>query len=239
MFGTAAAIAEPWDPEADRVSWLAPTRTPVVAPASGAMLAPFRGSGTWLDVYDWSKRYGGTSFKLIDIDKVAAAGYQTIYIQTTKSGHPDLVLEPARLKALINRAHLRGLSVVGWYLPSHNDEMRDYRKTIAMLRLGVDGIGLDLESTVVKDVPKRNAAAVRLMRRVTAKLRATKAKIGVASITYTPYTLESSNRLWPDFPWAALAPYTTVWMPMSYWRDRKSTRLNSSHEWISRMPSSA
>ena len=23
------------------------------------------------------------------------------------------------------------------------------------------------------------------------------------------------------------------------WRDRKSTRLNSSHEWISRMPSSA
>ncbi|MBU6212830.1 MAG: hypothetical protein KGP01_00035 [Actinomycetales bacterium] len=224
MLSTVAAVAEPWDPDATRVSWLAPSRTPAVAPASAAMLAPFRGSGTWIDVYDWSKRYGGTAFRLSDIDKVAAAGYQTIYVQTTKSGHPDLVLEPARLKAIINRAHLRGLSVVGWYLPSHDDEMRDYRKTIAMLRLGVDGIGLDLESTVVKDVPKRSAAAVRLMRRVTAKLKSTGTKMGVASITYTPYTLESSTRLWPDFPWTALAPYTTVWMPMSYWSQQIKRR---------------
>lgn len=194
-----------------------PANSKVAGPATSAMLKPFRGSGTWLDVYDWSKQFGGTAFKPADVEKVAAAGYQTIYIQTTKAGVPDLVLEPARLKAIINRAHQLGLSVVGWYLPTHDDEMRDYRKTIAMLRLGVDGIGLDLESTKVKNIPKRSAAAVRLMHRLDAKLRASRIDMGVAAITYTPYTLESSRRLWPNFPWAALAPYTSVWMPMSYW----------------------
>ena len=195
----------------------APATSAVAGPATSGMLKPFRGSGTWLDVYDWSKQFGGTAFKSADVDKVAAAGYQTIYIQTTKAGVPDLVLEPARLKAIINRAHQLGLSVVGWYLPTHDDEMRDYRKTIAMLRLGVDGIGLDLESTKVKNVPLRSAAAVRLMHRLDKKLRASGIDIGVAAITYTPYTLESSRTLWPNFPWAALSPYTSVWMPMSYW----------------------
>ena len=30
-----------------------------------------------------------------------------------------------------------------------------------------------------------------------------------------------------------------IFAQINTWRDRKSTRLNSSHEWISRMPSSA
>lgn len=224
MVGAVAAVAEPVDPDASRPSWSGVARTPAVAPATAQMVEPFRGSGTWIDVYDWSARYGGTAFTLRDVDTVAAAGYQTLYVQTTKSSHKDLVLEPARLKAIIKRAHQRGLDVVGWYLPSHDDEMRDYRKTIAMLRLGVDGIGLDLESTLVKDVTKRSAAAVRLMRRVSARIKATGANVGLAAITYTPYTLESSTRLWPDFPWAALAPYTTAWMPMSYWSQQIKRR---------------
>lgn len=211
------SLAASAGPLPSRFPAAAPTGSTVAGPATSAMLQPFRGSGTWLDVYDWSKQFGGAAFKPSDVDKVAAAGYQTIYIQTTKAGVPDLVLESARLKAIINRAHQLGLSVVGWYLPTHDDEMRDYRKTIAMLRLGVDGIGLDLESTKVKNVPKRSAAAVRLMHRLDAKLRAARIDIGVAAITYTPYTLESSRTLWPNFPWAALAPYTSVWMPMSYW----------------------
>ena len=52
----------------------------------------------------------------------------------------------------------------------------------------------------------------------------------VRILGYHPYsTAELSNE---DLPWAqALLPTTAG--------DRKSTRLNSSHEWISRMPSSA
>ena len=210
-----AALAEPED--LPQRSNLALQTTPRVLPATEEMLQPYRGSGTWVDVYDWSKRYGGAKFGVADIDRVAAAGYQTVYIQTTKAKIADAVLEPARLKSIIRRAHERGLSVVGWYLPSHDNEWRDYRKTIAMLRLGVDGIGLDLESTVVKDVPTRSAAAVRLMRRVADKVTSTDRPLALASITYTPFTLDASQRLWPDFPWRELADYTHVWMPMSYW----------------------
>lgn len=216
--GTGLSTAALADPEELPVrSALAPQLTPRVLDATEEMLQPYRGSGTWVDVYDWSKRYGGAKFGVADIDRVAAAGYQTVYIQTTKAKISDAVLEPARLKSLIRRAHERGISVVGWYLPSHDDEWRDYRKTIAMLRLGVDGIGLDLESTVVKDVPRRNAAAVRLMRRVADKVASSTRPLALASITYTPFTLDNSQRLWPNFPWKALAEYTHVWMPMSYW----------------------
>ena len=40
--------------------------------------------------------------------------------------------------------------------------------------------------------------------------------------------LDAQARLWPELVGTAAVPI-----------DRKSTRLNSSHEWISRMPSSA
>jgi len=41
---------------------------------------------------------------------------------------------------------------------------------------------------------------------------------------------------WPTLPVSYPLEYTTTYSDDG---DRKSTRLNSSHEWISRMPSSA
>ena len=40
---------------------------------------------------------------------------------------------------------------------------------------------------------------------------------------------------------ASITAFQTLlnWVELEHFKDRKSTRLNSSHEWISRMPSSA
>ena len=58
---------------------------------------------------------------------------------------------------------------------------------------------------------------------------------------YEWYTF-SQNRanLFSPYGWSYwLMMFCNVVSPQLFWRDRKSTRLNSSHEWISRMPSSA
>ena len=45
---------------------------------------------------------------------------------------------------------------------------------------------------------------------------------------------------WNDLEYFAAGGGTGTGSPIdTFFRDRKSTRLNSSHEWISRMPSSA
>src|SRR5262249_60400906 len=43
----------------------------------------------------------------------------------------------------------------------------------------------------------------------------------VAAIVYPAVQLEVINqRLWPSFPYRALAPHVDVWMPMAYWTFR-------------------
>jgi hypothetical protein len=94
-------------------------------------------------------------------------------------------------------------------------------KQIAGLRAGgerVDGIGLDLESGEVTDIPLRN-------QRVVAFAREARKVVGdampVAAIVYPAVQLEVLNTtLWPDFPYKGVARYADVWMPMSYYTYR-------------------
>src|SRR5207244_13340436 len=60
------------------------------------------------------------------------------------------------LVPIITRAHLRGLRVVGWYLPAYTDPGADLRKLVAAARLGVDGLAVDIEARNVSDVGERN-----------------------------------------------------------------------------------
>ena len=212
------SVAAPVDPDTSKVV-VAPkfSSSPVIPSANEAMLRPYSGLGTWADVYDWSRQYGGAKLGISDIDAMAKAGVQTLFIQTTKYGSTGNVLEPARLKALIRRAHNRGMSVVAWYLPSFVNEKRDFFKMNAMLTLGIDGITVDIESTANKNVPSRNAALIRLLKRLDVAIRRSGQPIAVGAATYTPHTLDHSVRMWPNFPWEQMSPYVHVWMPMSYW----------------------
>ncbi len=206
-------------------SALAPT-PPVSIPASMLTgprdLGAFTGLGTWLDVYDWSVAWhkkASTRTTLGDIDRMAAAGVQTLFIQTGKWDSPTDVHEASRLLPLIARAKARGLSVVAWYLPTFENVDRDLSRLVAAASIpGVDALGVDIESSRVSNRALRNQRLVELSTR----LRATLPSAAIAAIPYPPVVLSMNVQLWPGFPWTALAPDYDVWMPMSYQSVRTS-----------------
>jgi len=187
-------------------------------PAPGAFtLDPYAGLGTWLDVYDWSETYGGGAVGLADIDRIASLGVQTVYVQATRWDAATPVLEPDRLVALINRARADGMRVVAWYLPDLGDPNDDFQRLIAIARLPIDGLAVDIESRKVPDVNDRNQRLLAL----SAELRQQLPGQVLSAIVLPPVVMEDVNpNYWPDYPWAGLAPYYDVWQPMSYWTNR-------------------
>ncbi len=209
-----------------------PTTAPEASPAA-RRAAVFRGLGAWIDVYDFSPAYMQEGeerpvVKPADVDFLADVGVRTIYIQAARDDErtPGDVESPALVGRFIERAHARGMRVVAWYLPKRYDgddlrrlqALRDFR---APDGTGFDGIGLDIEFRGdVADVSERNARLVELSKR----LRETMGDYPLAAIVLPPVLTDIVNPdYWPSFPWQEIAPHFDVWMPMSYWTDRKSS----------------
>jgi len=191
--------------------------------SSEARAAVMRGTGAWVDVYDWSptfvnfKKAGAVpSFTLSRIDRMADAGISTLYIQTAKSDIPDAVLDRELLTSIIAKARSRSMRVVGWYLPTFADPAADQAHLAATADLGVDGLGVDIESTVT-ELTLRNQRLVDLSN----WLRQTYPAMPLSAIVLPPVVTDIINlKYWPQFPWQQLAASYDVWMPMSYWTNR-------------------
>jgi hypothetical protein len=195
-----------------------PPPPPATAPLPGLpwTVAVYRGLGTWVDVYDWSQTYtreAGPAVGPQDVDRMAASGVQTLYIQASKWDSPTDVLEPERLLPIIGRAHDLGIRVVAWYLPTFEDPVTDVRRLLAVAALPVDGLAVDIESSKVADPAERT----RRLLAVSGELRRALPGRALGAIPYPPVLLDVVNpRLWPGFPWRELAPFYDVWLPMSY-----------------------
>src|SRR5262249_46459946 len=123
-----------------------PTSNPAAAfataglpPAGTWTEDPYRGLGVWVAVYDWTETSGGGAVGVADVDRMAALGAQTLFIQATRWDAPTPILEQDGLVAIMNRAHERGLRVVAWYLPDLGDINDDLDRTDAIARLPIDG----------------------------------------------------------------------------------------------------
>lgn len=194
--------------------------TTTTAPERRFSLEPYRGLGAWMDVYDWSATFakGGPALEPDAVDVLAAQGVQTLFIQASKWDAPTDVLEPERLRAFIDRAHHHGIAVVGWYLPTLEDPARDLQRLLAIAALPIDGVAVDIEARNVADVAERNRRLIDL----SAQLRAALPGMVIGAIPLEPVLLEEVNpRYWPGFPWRELAPHYDVWLPMSYWTNRR------------------
>jgi hypothetical protein len=148
---------------------------------------------------------------------MADLGVQTLYLQTVHEEDPGDVLEPDRLNAIITRAHLRGLKVVGWYLPEFVNITNDLRHMDAMARLHLDGIGVDIESDTVRD------ANLRIQRLIALSdwYHATHPGQVLSAIVPSPTALDLlAPSYWPGFPWATLTRDYQVWQPMAYFTFR-------------------
>ena len=222
---TAASTPSTSAPAPEEVA--AKPTTPVAAATSKAALvaqgswtvAPYTGFGAWLDAYDWSEQFSrGGAVGLEAIDHMAAEGVQTLYIQATRWNSPTDVLEPERLQAIIDRAHHHGIAVIAWYLPTLVDTGADIRRILAVAELDIDGIGIDIEALDVKDVAERNRRLITLSQWIRYELPGKT----IGAIVLEPVLLEDVNpNYWPSFPWAEIAPFYDVWLPMSYWTNRR------------------
>jgi hypothetical protein len=181
--------------------------------------APFDGLGSWVDMYSWSQTFsaGGPHFGLADVDAMATAGVQTLFIQAASQTGPATVLEPDRLRPLIVRARQAGMSVVVWYMPTLVNLADDLTRLQEIARLPADGVAVDIESTAVSDIAARNAALVALSR----QLRRLLPHFPLGAITLPATLLEVVNpKYWPAFPYTDLAASYDAWLPMVYWTDR-------------------
>lgn len=182
-------------------------------------LGPLRGLGAWVDVYDWTDEFTGGRPKvtLPDIDGMAEAGVQTVFIQSTHRNSAADVIEPDRLRALIDRAHARGMAVVAWHLPTLEDVPDDLRRLVAASQLPVDGLGVDIEWRSVTDVAERNRRLLEL----STSLRRALGSRALTAITPSAVQIQVINpNFWPGFPWAELARTYDAIVPMSYWSFR-------------------
>ncbi len=195
-----------------------PPPTTVLRRAQAAKTAVFAGLGAWVDVYDWSPTFSpSATWGLDDVDRIAAAGVQVLYIQSAKATRPEDLLDPDKFKAIVDRAHAKGLRVVSWFLPANLDPKSDVIKLVAPLKFGVDGIAMDIESTDQKDLTARNNALVL----ESLFVRFFLPDVAMAAIVLPPVVTDVLNlNYWPNFPWTKIKDYFDVWMPMGYWTNR-------------------
>src|SRR5579859_3338794 len=75
--------------------------------------SPFRGLGTWVDIYgtEWADPEAAVA-------AMAQHGVKTLYLETGNYSHPAPVYRPAEAGRFIDAAHAAGMRIVAWYLPS-------------------------------------------------------------------------------------------------------------------------
>lgn len=205
---------------------------PVLPVAPGRAADVFRGLGAWASIYDALPAYqSGADPPPVGPQSVASMatdGVRVLFVQTagTDSRSVGALSDPQLMGDFLTQAHLRGIRVVGWYLPTLDNTDADLQRlqAIAAFRAGVqrfDGIAVDMEdTTTVADPAIRNRHLVELSQRLRG---AVGPNYPLGAIVIPPVVLDVINpALWPVFPWQDLAPYYNVWMPMSYWTFRSA-----------------
>lgn len=175
-------------------------------------LAPFSGLSTWIDLYDVEL----TAIQQVDV--AAAGGVQTVFVQSGKFDSKPIA-HPRRLATIIERSHDYGMQVMVWYVPDFVDQQRDFKRSVQAMAFTTprgdraDAFGLDIE---VEDLPNTDKRTTRLLA-LSKSLRAWAGKAyPMAAIVLPPLQLDLRPEWWPNFPYAELASYYDVFVPMSY-----------------------
>ena len=106
-------------------------------------------------------------------------------------------------------------------MPSLTAPARDLRRSLAAVRFATskgerfDSFALDVESTLVRSIPLRNARAAQLAAQVR---RAVPAGYPLGAIVIAP--VGASPTYWPRFPFRGLARSVDVLLPMAYFTYR-------------------
>lgn len=200
----------------------------LVAKPSERTIDPYKGQGAWVDAFDYVPAYsdGNPALGIEALDEMADAGVRTVFLQAARDDDraAGLVVDPSLVGRWLVEAHRRDLAVVAWFLPRHVDTGRDLEHLEALLDFEVlghtfDGVAVDIESTTNTNPVARTASLMELSLR----LRAVAGDDVIGAIVLPPVLLEVVNpNFWPGFPWREIAPLYDVWLPMTYWSDRRA-----------------
>jgi hypothetical protein len=176
--------------------------------------SPLVGLATWVDIYD------GIVYAMPELTaaRIAARGVRTVFAETANDRSTADVVRAAQLGRLVDALHLRGVEVVGWYLPGFVDPALDLRRTRAMLGFrtpaggAFDAVALDIESPRNRNVAQRSKRLIALSRII----RSEAAAVPVYAITLPPRMLERRPTAWPGFPWTELSGLVDGFVPMAY-----------------------
>jgi hypothetical protein len=182
-------------------------------------LRPFRGLGSWIDIYDPRLWRAPEAV----IDRMHALGVRTLFLETGNWRIESRIFRPLVVARYLDEAHRLGMDVVGWYVPDFMDPVRDLRRALAAVRFVTargerfDSLGLDIESSELRDVPLRTRRTVRL----SAAIReAVGPGYPLAAIVPSPLGLQHVPAYWPGFPFRRLAELYDVFVPMEYFTFR-------------------
>jgi hypothetical protein len=181
---------------------------------------PYRGLGTWIDIYDHEVWQHPTR----SVRSMAAHGIRTIYLQTSNYNRNQPFVHRAGVEAILDAAAEHGLEVVAWYLPGFADLPTDLHRTMRSITLrtkagnGFASFALDIESPEVRRPSVRTR---RLLRLSEAIRRRAGAEYPLGAIVASPHRLVRSDPyFWPGFPWRRLAELYDVMLPMTYYTYR-------------------
>lgn len=201
--------------------------------ATSPDLAPFRGLGAWVDVYDFAAL---NAWEATGVMK--SKGVRTVYLQTGRWNAPNTnntaeFADRSKVDWWIHATHARGMKIVGWYLPAYDNMARDVRRTVMIwtyrtgYRQRFDGVAIDIEYKArMPSLSAWNAAVLDHARTVRRTLGAA---APIAAITPSPVAMKIRPQNWTGFPWTGLAGVSNVFMPMGYWSYRTDCSSNPSH----------
>jgi hypothetical protein len=183
-------------------------------------LEPFRGMGTWVDIYDdpaW-KHPRQT------VVGMAAQGVRTLYLETSNFHRHSPFVFKDEVVRFVDLAHEHGLRIVAWYLPGFRDLALDERRSMAAIELvtpdgnSFDGFALDIESSEVRLASRRTSRLLRLsdhLRRLAGE------RYPLGAIIPTPRRIDITDPdYWPGFPYPELAHTYDAILPMTYYTFR-------------------
>jgi hypothetical protein len=188
----------------------------------------YAGLGAWVDTYDYVNTYAGNALTVTPgtVDYLATRGVKTIYLQAARndSKTPTGLIAADVLTPILQRAHAKGIAVVGWSTPRFTDVAFDLDRLVKIADFQnksqrFDGIAVDIEDNETNpDAVTRSQNLLTLSKQLRSHVGP---DVALGAIVMPAVQLDVVNpAFWPAFPWRELRDSYDVWMPMTYWTTR-------------------
>lgn len=173
-------------------------------------LVAYEGLGSWVDLFN----RGPWKNPSWTVGQMHRRGVRTIYLQTATYGSPRHIVHRQKVAEYITSAHQRGMTIIGWSVPSFTKWRTDLERARAGLLFETDegehfdSFALDIEANIIDRISIRNERLLKISR----GLRTT-AGPGYPLGAIIP---DTHSRYWPSFPYKELAELYDVMIPMGY-----------------------